>query len=179
MIEMLAARPDKIFSNSAQIAASITNCAAISIYSTPGSRKFVYFECAMIQQPQRRYCGRYGRGQHQNLVYLTDEDINVNDSTVLNRILNVHLTGVEIKKPDGYCLWRNYRTEILRYVPSMAGIAKALQSIIREVNTWRNRRLRREQPALYPEFSDVEKPSPSTRWYPTGKTSAGFATSRR
>ena len=156
MIEMLAARPDKIFSNSAQIAASITNCAAISIYSIPGSRKFVYFECAMINSRSVAIMAVMGADNIKTCVYLTDEDINVNDSTVLNRILNVHLTGVEIKSLTD-TVFGVIEQEILRYVPSMAGITKALQSIISEVNAYEIVVCGESNLLLYPEFSDVEK----------------------
>lgn len=156
MIEMLAVRPDKIFSSSAQIAASITNCAAISIYSTPGSRKFIYFECVAINSRSVAIMAVMGADNIKTCVYMTDEDINVNDATVLNRILNVHLTGVEIKTLTD-ATFGVIEQEILRYVPSMAGITKALQTIIGELNTYEIVVCGESNLLLYPEFSDVEK----------------------
>lgn len=155
MTQRFSVRPDKLISQSAHIAAALTNCAAISIHSIPKHGKIIYFECSTIDSRNVAIITVIGKDNIKTCVYTSESDINVNDSTVLNRLLNVHLTGIDISTLTDE-IFALIEREIVRYVPSMSGIGNVIRSVIDEITDVEIVVCGESNLLMYPEFYDIE-----------------------
>ncbi len=154
MAQGLSERPEQFLSQCAHMAAALTNCVAISVHSIAQHRKIIYFECTMIDERNIAIIAVVGRDHIKTSVFHTEMPITINDATVLNRILNVHLTGIEISHIDP-AIYGLIETEIRRYVPSMKDISRLIRSIIEELNDVEMVVCGESNLLQYPEFYDV------------------------
>jgi len=149
-------RADKLLADSAQLAASLTNCAAVSISDTSTGRTFIYFECTPINERHVAIMAVVGSDTIKTCVFTSSVPITVNDCAVLNRILNVHLTGIVISNLSDN-LFTDIEIELNRYVPSMVGITRVIKNIIQDLKEVEVIVYGESNLLTYPEFYDVEK----------------------
>lgn len=152
--EGFSTRPERFLSQCAHMAAALTNCAAISVHSIAQHRKIIYFECTCIDEHNIAIIAVIGRDHIKTSVFTSASIITLNDATVLNRILNVNLTGIEIAKIDP-TVFDMIEGEIIRYVPSMKGISHHIRSIIEELSDIEMVVCGESNLLQYPEFYDV------------------------
>ncbi len=149
-------RADRILTDSARLAASITNCAAVSITESSIDRAFIYFECTPINERYVAIMAVAGSDAVKTSVFNASGPVTVNDCAVLNRILNVHLTGIVISSLNE-SLFSEIEFELNRYVPSMRGITKIIRNIIQDLKEVQVIVYGESNLLTYPEFYDVEK----------------------
>lgn len=149
-------RPERFLSQCAHMAAALTNCAAISVHSIAQHRKIIYFECTTIDEYNIAIIAVIGRDHIKTSVFTAQAPISINDATVLNRILNVNLTGIEISRIDPP-MFDMIEGEIMRYVPSMRGISRLIRTIIQELGDVEMVVCGESNLLQYPEFYDVSR----------------------
>ena len=154
MTEGFSIRPERFLSQCAHMAAALTNCAAISVHSIAQHRKIIYFECTCIDDRNIAIIAVIGRDHIKTSVFTAESPISINDATVLNRILNVNMTGIEISKIDPSC-FDMIEGEIIRYVPSMKGISRHIRAIIEELTDVEMVVCGESNLLQYPEFYDI------------------------
>ena len=154
MTEGFSTRPERFLSQCAHMAAALTNCAAISVHSIAQHRKIIYFECTCIDERNIAIIAVIGRDQIKTSVFTANVPISINDATVLNRILNVNLTGIEISQINP-TLFDMIEGEIVRYVPSMMGISRHIRAIIEELVDVEMVVCGESNLLQYPEFYDI------------------------
>lgn len=154
MTEGFSARPERFLSQCAHMAAALTNCAAISVHSIAQHRKIIYFECTTIDDRNIAIIAVIGRDHIKTSVFTAESPISINDATVLNRILNVNLTGIEIAKIEP-TMFDMIEGEIVRYVPSMKGISRHIRAIIEELSDVEMVVCGESNLLQYPEFYDI------------------------
>lgn len=152
----MSSRPERFLSQCAHIAAALTNCAAITVHSMAEHRKIIYFECSLIDSFSLAIVAVIGRDNIKTSVFTSHDEISINDATVLNRILNVNLTGIEISKIDD-TVYNRIEEEIRKYVPSVAGLSLLLRSIIEELTDVEMVVCGESNLLQYPEFYDINR----------------------